>query len=86
MIRKARVTFHSLLSSVSKSTRCAKRTPINETTPILADDTMEEEEEEGAYGFRKVKMFEMAPFGDPQLEERRQRAIYAKKNRDMKKR
>lgn len=54
--------------------------------PLLSNDTMEEEEEEGAYGFRKVKMFEMAPFGDPQLEERRQRAIYAKKNRDMKKR
>ena len=46
----------------------------------------EEEEEEATYRFRKMKMFEMAPSDDPELEERRQRALYAKNNRDMKKR
>ncbi|MPC54738.1 hypothetical protein E2C01_048663 [Portunus trituberculatus] len=49
------------------------------------DDTIEEQEER-IDGFRKVKMFEMAPSADPELEERRQRAIYAKNNRNTKKR
>ncbi|XP_045135006.1 uncharacterized protein LOC123518314 [Portunus trituberculatus] len=48
-------------------------------------DTIEEQEER-IDGFRKVKMFEMAPSADPELEERRQRAIYAKNNRNTKKR
>ncbi|KAK8388221.1 hypothetical protein O3P69_020247 [Scylla paramamosain] len=59
--------------------------PLVGPQPLLTNDTMEDEEE-AIYGFRRVKMFEMAPSDDPKLEERRQRAIYAKKNRDMKKR
>ena len=48
---------------------------------------MAEEERDGddIYNFRK-KLYEIEPSDDPQLEERRQRALYAKRNRDMKKR
>ncbi|KAG0727180.1 hypothetical protein GWK47_035175 [Chionoecetes opilio] len=54
---------------------------------LTTDDVDTEGEEEDAFSrFRKVKMFEIAPSTDPVLEERRQRALYAKKNRDMKKR
>ncbi|KAK8392055.1 hypothetical protein O3P69_017581 [Scylla paramamosain] len=54
--------------------------------PFPAADNMGEEEEDVNYRFRKVKMFEMAPSDDPEMEERRQRALYAKRNREIKKR
>ncbi|KAK8398065.1 hypothetical protein O3P69_003761 [Scylla paramamosain] len=51
---------------------------------ITGDIAEEEREEDATYSFKK-KLYEIEPSGDPQLEERRQRALYAKRNRDMKK-
>ncbi|XP_050717746.1 uncharacterized protein LOC126999324 [Eriocheir sinensis] len=60
--------------------------PAASPWPRLADDEDEEDDEEVRYGATRPKMFEMGPLDDPAMEERRQRAIYAKRNREMKKR
>ncbi|XP_045126866.1 uncharacterized protein LOC123513646 [Portunus trituberculatus] len=59
---------------------------LDRVQPFPATAMGAEEEDDVSYGFRKVKMFEMAPSDDPEMEERRQRALYAKRNREMKKR
>lgn len=66
-------------------------TLLQQPSPVFAGaqpwlPTDDVEEEDATYRFRKMKMFEMAPSDDPETEERRQRALYAKNNRDMKKR
>ncbi|XP_050715019.1 uncharacterized protein LOC126997847 [Eriocheir sinensis] len=45
-----------------------------------------EEDEKARCGARKPKMFEMGPLEDPAMEERRQRAIYARRSRENRKR